>query len=103
ELLLRRRTEEDRGAPRGGAAGRGTPLPVRRAGVPRRRGAADPAARAEVQPSWEVVAALRLPEGRSERGLPPHQDRPPRLGRRWLQLPRPVRELEGSAPGEGGL
>ena len=41
----------------------------------RRRGAADPPSRAEVQPAREDVAPLRVPQDRSRRGVPPAEGR----------------------------
>ena len=57
----------------------------------RRRGAADPPVRAEVQPSRQDVAPLRLPQDRSGRGVPSAEGRAGGRARRRLHVPRTVR------------
>ena len=61
------------------------------AGGARGRGAADPSTRAEVQPARQDVAALRVPQGRSGRGVPSAEGRARRRARRRVHLPRAVR------------
>ncbi len=73
-VLLRRRAQEDREPARRGPVGRGHPV-RRRARGPRRRGAPDPASRAQVQPAWEDLAPRRLPRPRSHRRVAPPEGR----------------------------
>ena len=46
--------------------------------------------RAQVQPARDDMASVRLPEARSDRGVPPAQGRPSSPARRRLRVPRTV-------------